>query len=1358
MRAIGRWTTGSALAALAMTAATAQDRATAPAPAPAPAPTPSAAPDAETFRDPPMSARPGTFYHWMNGNVTKEGLDSDLTGMHEIGLGGAMMFDGSSDVPKGPVDYMSPHWLDLMTHMATKADELGLEVGLHNAPGWSSSGGPWVTPALSMQQIVWTETTVAGGKPLAVKLARPYTKRDYYRDAFVIAFPASQGDESYYRDRIASMRVGAGVSAATLTDRNLNTAVEIAPGSPLIVTMKAPFTARAFTIYGAHDAVFSATVEASDDGVQWRPVGKVSIARERGIEAPGALSFPAVTARHFRITPSTKTMLAEALFYATPRIADWAKKAEHAFDKGADPAGRTADNDTSDAIDPTKVIDITDKLAADGTLRWTPPAGRWTVMRFGHTSTGHINIAASDAGRGLEIDKLSTAAVDYQFDNSVGKMVKAAGSLVGKSFNMAMIDSFEAGLQNWTPTLPADFAARNDYDIRPYLPALTGRIVGDRDTSDRFLFDFRRTLADLMADNYYGRMQQRANTAGLRFFVEGYGPGAFDALQVSGRAQIPTSEFWSRTPWTDNRTVKMVASAAHIYGKDVIAAEAFTGEAETSRWQDFPYSMKTLGDQMFALGVNQILFHRAAHQPDPKAAPGMVMGPWGINLDRSNTWFGQGRAWIDYLTRAQYMLRKGTYVADLLYFIGEDSPNQSEYVRPDVSSDTNPKIGVHFDPKVPAGYQYDLVNAEVLLTRARIEDGRIVLPNGASYRMLVIPDGIDGMTPTLAARLREFVEQGMAIMGSRPVHPMTLAGKTDGDTDFHAAVQAVWGSGEPDRRVGKGRVFASGPVGDALARIGVAPDAQCTTSHPGGQVVWMHRALAASDMYFVANRERRAETVTCTFRVGDAAPQLWNAETGTISRPALFESDATTTRVVFDLSPAGSTFVMLDRAQAATGVAWVAKDGRRFADVTAPAPTPPAAPRDSFTISLWAKPDIDLRLMPDETIEGRINETGKNYLVSARSGRDMHGDGTAVAGLALGRNGAFVIERASPDEVPAVLVSHQPVSGWTHVALVYDRGTPKLYLNGKLVRTGLKSGRTVFAGGNDPASPNGVTYFFEGNFTPADTVARALTPADIAAEAAAGPPAPAVAAMPAELTRTDNGALHALAWESGRYTTSTGARFTAKVPAPRVVEGPWTVAFQPGRGAPAQTVLPTLESLSRNADEGIRHFSGTATYTRTIDVPAASLRKGRRVYLDLGRVEVLSSVTVNGKDLGVTWKEPYRVDITDVVHAGANSVSLAVTNLWANRMIADAALPEEGNFVDAEWPVGERFSADGKKTPIMARKITALPDWYKQGQPKPAGGRVTFSPWTFYSKDEPLLDSGLLGPVRIVFADEIAIK
>ncbi len=1330
---------GTALAALVAPAASAQDRA--------------AGPDPEAFRDPPAEARPHTLYFWMNGNVTAEGIDADLQAMRDAGLGGVLMFDGSSDVPKGPVDYLSPRWLGLLRHMMDRGERLGLKVGLHNAPGWSSSGGPWISPEQSMQQLVWTETTLEGGRPVSLRLARPYAKLGWYRDAVTIAFPASAGDDAAYRDAVADM---GGAPAAALMDRDLDTGIEVSPASPLVVTMKAPFTAQAVTLYGGPKSPgFSATIEASDDGRRWRPVGKLSAGTARGIEAPGTLNFAPVTGRYFRITPSARVRLAEALLHATPRIDDWDLKAEHDFSmEGTGAPARELR--TQYAIDPATVIDISDKLDAEGRLNWTPPQGRWTVLRIGHTTTGHLNVAASDAGRGLEVDKLSVAAVDDQFDSSLARVIAAAGPTRGKSFDMVEIDSFEAGLQNWTATLPADFAKRNGYAITPWLPALTGRIVGDLDRSNRFLFDFRRTLAELMADNYYGHVQARLNAEGLKLHVEGYGPGAFDALQVSGRAEVPMTEFWSRTPWTDNRSVKMVASAAHVYGKNIVAAEAFTGEAQTSRWQDYPYALKTLGDQMFAQGVNQLFFHRYAHQPDPEAVPGMAMGPWGMNLERSNTWFAQARPWMEYLARSQYMLRQGNYVADMLYFVGEDSPNQAEYVRPQVSPDTYPKIGRVFAPEVPAGYQYDLVNAEVLLTRATVADGQIVLANGARYRLLVLPASRDGMTPKLAAKIRELVEAGAAVLGAKPLHPLTLA--KDADAALRTAADALWGDGRPGVRiVGKGRVFNTASVGEALAALGVGPDAACRTASPDGQVAWLHRSLGTRDIYYVVNRQRRPEQVTCSFRVANAAPTRWNPETGSVTPLALYRSDAAATKLVLDLAPAESTFVLLDKAKGAAQVDWIARDGLRFADVDAAPPPAGPAPRDSFTISLWAKPDIDLRAMPKESVDGRINETGKNYLVPARSGRDMHGDGTAVAGLALGRNGAFVIERVAPDKVPAVLVSHAPVAGWTHVALVYDRGTPSLYLDGKLVKTGLRSGRTVYAGGRGAPSPLGVTYFFEGLATPMRTVARALTPPEIAAEAAAGLPDPVAAASPAELVRTPSG-LRARAWESGTYTISGGARFEAKLPAPIAVAGPWAVKFQPGRGAPGRIVLPRLQSLARHADPGVRHFSGTATYERTIDVPRAALARGRRVYLDLGRVEVLAGVTVNGKDLGVVWKEPYRVDVTDVVKAGPNQVSLAVTNLWANRMIADAALPEEGNFVDGDWAIGERVSDDGKNVPVMARKITALPDWYRAGRPKPEGGRVTFTPWTFYRADEPLLDSGLLGPVRLVFAEEVVVR
>ncbi len=1303
--------------------------------------------DATKFANPPASDRPVTLYFWMNGNVTQAGIDSDMKAMKQVGLGGLLVFDGSDDIPKGPVDYLSPQWLGLMTHMMQTGKDLGLSVGMQNAPGWSSSGGPWIAPAQAMQQTVWTETRVAGGKTVKVKLAQPYTKLGFYQDAAILAYPSSDSDEGAFRERVKVVTIGGKpADLAALSDHDLNTAAEIAPAAPLVIEMNAPLSVQSLVLYAQKEAPgFTGTLEASDDGAIWRKVGKLSAGGERGIEAPGSLNFPAVTARFFRVTPSTKTRLADALLFATPRLNDWDIKSEQNFRMGAGWPAAPADQQTQYAIDPAKVVDLTAMTDAQGNLTWKAPKGQWTILRFGHTPTGKLNVAASDSGRGLEVDKLSAASVDHQFESSLAKVIKAAGPLAGTAFDRVEIDSYEAGLQNWTAGLPSQFRTRNGYDMLPYLPAITGRVVGSAETSDRFLFDYRRTLADLMADNYYGRMQSHVRGAGLNFLTEGYGPGPFDEMQVSGRVQMPMTEFWTRTPWTDNRSVKMVSSAAHTYGKTIVAAESFTGEAETSRWQDYPYAMKPLGDLMFTLGVNQIYFHRYAHQADPNAVPGMTMGPWGINLDQSNTWFHQSKPWLDYLSRSQYMLKQGHYVADLLYFVGEQSPNQAELMRPDANPDSNPLLAQYLTPRLPAGYAYDAVNAEVLLSRATVKDGRIVLPEGGSYAALVIPDGMDYMTPELAQKLAEMVKAGAAIVGPKPKYSLSLASAKDGDKGFKAAVDTTWSSQ---------RVFSDGNLVGALKTLNATPDAQCRTQSPDGQIAWLHRAEDGKDSYFVANRQRRVEEVVCSFRVTGKAPQLWDPETGAMSRPAVWREVGGRTEVALHLTQAESTFVVFDQAAKGPALQWLARDGEKFADLDART-AKVEAPSDSFTLSLWAKPDIDLRLLPEQAASGRVNETSKFYLIPARSGQDMHGPDTAVAGLAVGRNGAYVLERVSPAEAPAVLVSRTPVAGWTHFALVYDHGVPSLYINGKLSGTGQKSAHKVFAGGSDAPAANGVTYFFEGEAGPLRTDNRALSAAEIAQMATAGPPAPPLATSPAEIATTNDGKLEATAWQSGAYTSDRGKLFTAKVAAPVTVDGAWHVAFQKDRGAPEAIDLTKLESLSHNANPGVRYFSGTATYSRSLTVPAAALAKGKRVYLDLGRVEVMASVTVNGKDLGTLWKPPYRVDITDAVKAGANQLSIAVTSLWPNRMIGDAQKPEIYNYVDAEWAIGDKPGPNGKYVPVMAQKITELPDWYKTGQAKPDDdGKVTFQTWKFFGKDEPLLDSGLLGPVRMVFAEK----
>jgi hypothetical protein len=1310
------------------------------------------------FTHPPADARPDTVWLWMNGNVTADGITRDLEAMKAAGLGGVLTYDGGSDVPKGPVDYLSPQWRALMVHAMRESQRLGLTFGMENAPGWSSSGGPWITPELAMQQVVWTEAVVQGGR-VDVKLAQPFTKEGFYRDAVVLAFPSLKGEARPFASLVKAVRTegGAPVDAQALTDQNLATSVAAGPAKALVIELVEPAEIRSLTLRAAPESKsFSAALEASDDGSAWRAVGQVQVDAARGVENVAGLSFAPVHARFFRLTPSADVNIAELALSGAPRIKDWNYKGEFAYRWPKAQEERPAAVDAVYVIDPAKVVDVSRFMDKDGRLLWTAPKGSWTILRIGHTPTGKLNVSASASGTGLEVDKLDRDAVDYQFDHSLGRVIADAGPLAGKAFTGGEIDSYEALLQNWTEKLPADFKAQNGYDLTAWLPTLTGRMVGDADRSDRFLYDFRHTLSQLMADNYYGRMAERGAEHGLKFYIEGYGPGPFDDFQVAGRSPVPMAEFWARTPWTDNRTMKMVASAAHVYGKPIVAAESFTSEAQTGRWEGYPYAFKTLGDQMFANGLNQIYFHRYAHQPHPDAAPGMTMGPWGADMERTNTWFDRAQPYTAYLARAQFMLRQGVPVADVLVFTGEQSPLGAEFNRPTASPYVTPLLAQYIAPSVPQGYDYDLINAEALLTRATVKDGRIVLPNGASYRLLVLPKGLRSMTPQTAAKVRDLVRQGMAVLGDKPDYSLTLRDFPNGDRAFHAVTDEVWGDGRAsERSVGQGRVFTGPQMQPVLDSLGVQPDLIYQGARPDVQLAWTHRRLAdGADLYFVANRQRVAEEVTVSFRTAGREPEIWNAETGAMHDAAIFAQEGGRTRVALHLEPAQSVFVVF-RRPAAKGEAWVARDGVRLETAGAP-PTPtfdPAKVAGTFTLSVWAKPDVDLRVMPKPATTGRLNETGKNYVVPSREGDLLYGPGHASMGLAVGRHGAYVVERSTKSS-PAVLVVNTPVAGWTHFAVVYRDGQPSLYIGGKLAGTGLKTGAIVHPGVGEPPSPLGVTYYFEGDMTDPQVFPTALDPAQIAAIAAKGLPAPAGAA-PAEVAAAAEGGVVLRAFESGRYATSSGGSAEIRVPPPIDVSRAWRVSFPPGLGAPAAIELPKLASLGRNADPGVRYFSGAATYARTLNVPAADLGAGRRVYLDLGRVEVIANVRVNGRDVGAVWKAPFRLDVTDAVHAGANRVEVEVTDLWPNRLIGDENSPPEERWSDSDWAVGERPDPKtGELHDIYAQKIDRLPDWYAHGRPKPADGRVAFATWRFFEKGEPLLESGLLGPVRLVFATE----
>jgi hypothetical protein len=353
-----------------------------------------------------------------------------------------------------------------------------------------------------------------------------------------------------------------------------------------------------------------------------------------------------------------------------------------------------------------------------------------------------------------------------------------------------------------------------------------------------------------------------------------------------------------------------------------------------------------------------------------------------------------------------------------------------------------------------------------------------------------------------------------------------------------------------------------------------------------------------------------------------------------------------------------------------------------------------------------------------------------------------------------------VLERASTS-TPAVLVAHAPIAGWTHFAVVYDEGTPSLYIDGKHAGTGLKSGSIVHPGGGAAPVPVGVTYFFEGDNSEPVIHQRALAASEVAEIAEQGPPPPPLPARPAELWRDENGGLRALAWQPGNYRVSSGARFAAGTSPPIGIEGPWRVSFPAGLGAPGSITLDRPASLSTNGNPGVRYFSGTATYAVRIDAPEPDA--GERAFLDLGRVEVIAEVRLNGVDVGQAWSPPYRVEVTDALRAGANELEIDVTTTWTNRLIGDARLPSPSPYrfkpIDGGWVAHDPGpAADGTERVLVARMIDALPDWYREGEPEPDSDRVTFSTGRFHAADEPLVEAGLLGPVRLIFAEQHVLE
>lgn len=833
----------------------------------------------KNFAAPPASAKPLTFWFQMNGNITKPGITADLEAMKEIGLGGTLLINAVSANPTGLVETkvsMSPAWQDCFQHMLNESARLGLDFGSVFGTYAGNAGGPQISPELAMQQLTWSETCVHGGETVEIaKLPQPESLLDYYRDIAVVAFPTPTADRmpaACSKKKVALKQVPGGFAE-----------VRFDLDAPVRVRELALKDVAGLSPYGN----VSMTVEASDDGKTWREVKKFPCSW-RGKPLDLTVVFEPTTAQHFRLllpqgksSKADRIQIGEATLSNRDRIHLWqVKSGAIAHPEHGGGADRYLDEGASDTpgIAPSSIVVLT------GKAKWVAPEGDWTVLRIGHTPTGARNYAP---GIELECDKLNPRGIDAQQAAFVDKMLASATPAGKSAFKFTWIDSWEVGTQNWTGNFAEEFRKRSGYDITPWLPVLAGGyIIDSRDKSERFLWDFRRTIADLIVDNYWKRSMELAGQRGMEFRAEPAGRQQFlyDPMNFARACDVPSGEFWvGGGPRLD---CKVAASAAHLSGRQIAGAEAFT--KDLGDWTDYPWSLKTLGDRAFCLGVNQYYFHRYTHQPWMNLAPGMTFGPWGINLERTNTWWKPGRAWMEYITRCQSLLRQGRFVADALVMLDEGAPSQCGW---------RDQLTI----PLPAGYDYDFANLDAL-KELKVEKGVLVHKNGMRYRVLVLP-ATGRATPELMREVLRLVEAGAVVAAPRP---LTRAQGLTPDEE----ISSLW-----NKITATGNVVITETFDAVEKKLGLVPD----FAHDGhDELLWIHRTDdKGADWYFVSNQGDRDVDIPCTFRVAGRRPELWDAATGQMRDAPQFEErdGRTTMRIPFD--PRGSWFVVFRKEASA---------------------------------------------------------------------------------------------------------------------------------------------------------------------------------------------------------------------------------------------------------------------------------------------------------------------------------------------------------------------------------------------------------------------------------------------------------
>ncbi len=912
------------------------------------------------FVSPPNEAKPRVWWHWMNGNVTKEGIRADLEWMNRVGIGGFQNFDAGLNSPQvvnKRLVYMTPEWKDAFLYTTRLADSLGLEMAIAGSPGWSESGGPWVKPEQAMKKYVWSEIRVEGGKPFSGKLPQPPSVAgpfqninkqsgfmgeetvdapEFYSDAAVVAYKLPENDFSMASLQPKVTSSGGRFTLEQLTDGDVATseflpAAKEGENSWIQFGFQNPVFIKAITIVGGGvGQMFGApqetrALESSNDGITFTRVLDIPASSLKEV----TLSFNPVKAKYFRVTwhrvpgrggisipglpefgrapeGPAGTNVAEIVLSTSGKVHRFEDKA--AFQAATDLYDAlTPAMEPADAVNKADVIDLTSKITADGTLDWTPPEGEWMILRIGYSLIGHKNGPASPEATGLEVDKLSAEHVSSYFNNYLDQYKNATGGLMGeRGVQYVITDSWEAGTQNWTDEMITEFKNRRGYDMLPWMPVLSGRIVESAEASDKFLWDFRKTLADLVAENHYNLLTTLLKERNMGRYSESHeARRAFigDGMEVKKTADVPMGAGWTPGGFGGNEgglatvyqaDIRESASVSHLYGQKYVAAESLS--AMGSDWAWSPESLKPIADHLMACGLNRFVIHTSVHQPLMDKVPGMSLGPFGQWFTRNETWAEQATAWTSYLARSCYMLQQGKYVADIAWYYGEDNNITTLFGR----------MGGGALPDVPEGYSYDFINSDALLNWLSVENGNYVTPIGMRYKVLVLDPNSRFMTLSVLRKIKQMVVNGSIVTGAKPVMTPSLS---DDPVEFKTIVDELWALEEGVNEVGEGKVIAGISLKEVLNNQNMVADLTYSKPHEDSKLFFVHRRINDIDIYWLNNRSDKATKLDATFRVEGKAAELWHPETGLTESASYFISDGLTTVPIY-LEPNDAVFVV----------------------------------------------------------------------------------------------------------------------------------------------------------------------------------------------------------------------------------------------------------------------------------------------------------------------------------------------------------------------------------------------------------------------------------------------------------------